>query len=116
MIQSAMVTAALLTYPTRTGQKALSVRLTSRCGDRVCHGFCRLWHDRGGVDYSCGAVCLELLAGALVASTASTGALSLAVGVSAESTMTSALPASAVGVRSRSSIASNLGSFFAACS
>src|SRR6516165_3360089 len=102
MIQSAMVTAALLTYPTRTGQKALSVRLTSRCGDRVCHGFCRLWHDRGGVDYSCGAVCLELLAGAL--------------GVSAESTMTSALPASAVGVRSRSSIASNLGSFFAACS
>src|SRR4029077_19255094 len=58
---------------------------------------------RCGIGYSCGAVCPELLAAALVASAASSGALSLAAGVSAESTMTSALPASGVGVRSRSS-------------
>src|SRR5215472_15132510 len=58
----------------KNGSKALSVRLTSRCGDRVPHGFGRLWHDRGGVDYSCGAVCPELMAPALVASAAASGA------------------------------------------
>jgi len=73
-----------------------------------------VWHDRGGVDYSCGAVWLQLLAAALVLSTASSGALSLAAGVSVESTMTSAFPASSVDVRSRSSTASNRGSSFAA--
>jgi hypothetical protein len=69
---------------------------------------------RHGDDHSGSLIRIELLAAALVAWAASSGALSLAAGISKESTMTSALPASGVGVRSGSSMASTRGSSFAA--